>query len=600
MTVTEVERVAPEQPPRSTRRRRWPLVVGLVAVVGAWFVWCGWTIVLAHNDIQDGRALARDLQHDGYDQLIDGDDRSQLDAVRARFTAAAERLEQPGLAPLRIVPVIGRQLDSTTSLSQSVRDATTAGMVALDRLDLARGDTLPAGPGRPAALREVAQIASDLGDDLKSLDLGPDEGLIGRLSDARIELQGDIDELVATSERAEVVARGMGEVFEGPGRWLLVAANNAQMQNGSGMFLSYSVMDIEGGRITIGDVHRTEDLLPLEPVDLDTDQAALWPWMDPNGDFRHLGTSARFDATAETAADLYAAAGNEPVDGVLAVDAFALRSLLTITGPALVDGEMVTAERVVEDLLHDQYEVLVAAGPNEAAQESRRDRLGQVAKAAMDGLGRANDLESEDVDALVSAAHARHLMAWSPDPDRQAAFEAAGIDGAPPDDGLLLSVVNRGGNKLDWFLAVEATMSVRRDPAGDEVEVRARLVNQVPAGEPRYVAGPFPGSGLRSGQYLGVATLMIPGYATDLTVDGSAPVVRGPDGVHQVVGAQVLVEPGGDADVVFRFRMPAGAHELQVISAARAQLTTWSFMDPTGSPPLVFQDASPSVLRWAP
>ena len=41
--------------------------------------------------------------------------------------------------------------------------------------------------------------------------------------------------------------------------------------------------------------------------------------------------------------------------------------------------------------------------------------------------------------------------------------------------GVLLSVVNRGGNKLDWFVDVEATMSVTADAEGDEVEVHVWL-----------------------------------------------------------------------------------------------------------------------------
>ena len=63
------------------------------------------------------------------------------------------------------------------------------------------------------------------------------------------------------------------------------------------------------------------------------------------------------------------------------------------------------------------------------------------------------------------------------------AFEAAGVDGEITEGGVLLSVVNRGGNKLDWFLDVEATMSVTAAPPA-KVEVHARLRNQVGPGSP--------------------------------------------------------------------------------------------------------------------
>ena len=391
----------------------------------------------------------------------------------------------------------------------------------------------------------------------------------------------------------------MAQVFEGPGQWLLLASNSAQMQNGSGMYLSYAEMVIEHGRITIGSVEPTLGLLPAAPVPLDPDQAARWPWMDPNGDFRHLGTSPRFDATASTAARLFEAAGHGKVDGVLAVDPFALQALLQVAGPVEVDGQTVDARGVVQDLLHDQYAVFATDESSSEVQSARRDRLGKVARAAMVAFERAAHVERTGLDVLAAAARGRHLMAWSPAHGPQDAFEAAQIAGRLPEDGLLLSIVNRGGNKLDWSLEVDASLTALSDPSGDVVEVHAHLTNHVTAGEPRYVAGPYPGSGLSPGQYLGVATLTVPGSATGLEVVGAVPLVIGPDGSHQVIGSRVLVDPAGAADIVFRFRLPPGLHELDIVPAARAQLTRWRFAG-VGGGAQAWEDVEPRRVRWPP
>ena len=49
---------------------------------------------------------------------------------------------------------------------------------------------------------------------------------------------------------------------------------------------------------------------PATPVPLDPDIAAAWPWLDPNDDWRHLGTTARFPVTAATAQSLWTAIGS--------------------------------------------------------------------------------------------------------------------------------------------------------------------------------------------------------------------------------------------------------------------------------------------------
>ena len=103
-------------------------------------------------------------------------------------------------------------------------------------------------------------------------------------------------------------------------------------------------------------------------------------------------------------------------------------------------------------------------------------------------------------------------MAWSSIAAQQEAFEAAGIDGSVPADGVLVSVVNRGGNKLDWFLDATADLQIDASSGTDRATLTVTLHNGVvPAAEPTYVAGPYE-AGLAAGQYLGVVTADHPGH----------------------------------------------------------------------------------------
>ncbi len=74
----------------------------------------------------------------------------------------------------------------------------------------------------------------------------------------------------------------------------------------------------------------------------------------------------------------------------------------------------------------------------------------------------------------------------------------------------MVSMLNRGGNKLDQFLQVGADLTFQ--PAGPDAEVTLRiaLANLTPEGEPTYVAGPEPSSGVGEGVHLGILAVTLP------------------------------------------------------------------------------------------
>jgi hypothetical protein len=566
--------VTGSRPP--TRRRRWGLALLLAALVlGGWLAFVGWTALNAHVDIEAGRNHVRTVQLLSTAQLLDGTAEAELAAAHDRFATAVHDLGGPLVAPARLVPWAGRQLRSVTAMATSARDATAMVGEAIGRMDAAVGEGVPAGPERPAALHDLAEAADELRQGIAGLDLGPEGALIGRVEEARAEFAREIDVLTARLDGLVAVGRGMGDLLDGPHRYLVLAANNAEMQNGQGMFLQYGVLETDRGELRFDEFSSIVDMpAPATPVDLDPDLAATWPGRDPNADWRHLGTSARFPATAATAQRLWAATGRPPVDGVISVDVAALRALLALTGPLTVDEVMIDAGSVEQYLLHDQYvESFGTGATDEDAQSARRDRLGAAAVAALDAVGGQLPLDLSAVDPVERWLFERHLMAWSSIPEHQAAFEAAGVAGAVPADGVLASVVNRGSNKLDWFLEVGARIDVEPAPEAADtrrVTLTVRMHNTVdPANEPDYVAG------RAAGDYLGEVTVTIPGLASGVTVEGGPLVVEGRDGASAVYGAGVVVEPGAEARVVFAFDVPADLERLVLQPSGRTNGLSW-------------------------
>ncbi|HEX2040093.1 MAG TPA: DUF4012 domain-containing protein [Acidimicrobiales bacterium] len=568
-----------DRPPADgARRGRRRLVLGLVlATVVAWGIAVGLSLAGAHRDVRSGLDAVRAAQRaSSPEDLLEGRPLEPLRRGGRAFGRAERRLDSVLLAPLRVLPIAGRQLRSAAALAGAASDVADVGADAV--ADARRVLRRPhgTGPERVAMLREMARLAGDAERRLRDLDLGPSRALVDPLAERRAEVVERLDRLRSSLRNGRVVATELADLLTGPRRYLVLAANNSEMRAGSGMFLSAGELAFADGSFRLGAFRPTGDLyIQGEPPPVtDADHRDRWGWLNPNREWRNLGASPRFDATAELASRMWAATGGAPVDGVLAMDPVALRAVLRATGPVRVADREVTADNVLDLLLHDQYVGIRSQA--DRAQAGRRELLGLIAQAALDNLERGGWETATLASQLADAAQGRHLLAWSSEADTQEAWQRARVDGRLQEDSLLLSVLNRGGNKLDRFLHAAAAVEVR--PSGEETEVvvRVRLENRTPEDESLYIAGPFPGSGVGEGDYTGLLSLNVPGWAGGLTADVDRPAASGADGPTRVHAVPVTVRRGETATVAFRFRVAARHAAFTVEPAARVPAIAWT------------------------
>jgi hypothetical protein len=586
--------------------RRWVattlFVFGLV-----WVGYLGWSGLKAKSSAEAGRDRLELLAEDPVaEAILRGELDEDMRLARADFDDAAGRLGGLAFWPVRQLPWIGRQVRSASSMSGAGREVldialelTATSSPLMDQLDagtLDEGDALAAlGP----VLGELHQQAIDI-------DLGPDEALFGPLSSARIELGDRHAQLVDALGRSAAATIGVADFLEGPGTYLLFAANNAQMQSGSGKLLSVGTLEVRDGDVSVGLVRSIATLeLPSPAVELEADFAARWGWLEPGSIWANLGLTPRFDVTAATALDMWDAIGNSPVDGVVIVDPVALSAVIRGTGSIVVDGEDFSADSLLTELLHDQYfdigeEGIVEGSEFEANQTLRRDRLASIAAAVM------ATITNDDVDQLSvlleldDAARGRHIMFYSVDPTQQRAWSAAQLSGELQSDSMMLSLVNRSATKSDQFINLSSRVEVLPAAEGSarertEVVVTVTIQNNVPLGEPSYIAGARPELGLLYGDYLGVLALNIPGAAANGRVDDDEHLaVVGADGPTRVVGSWVTVPQGQSVTRVFRFDLPKGFETIRVEPSARVPVVFW---DAGG---LVFDDSLPNEIVVAP
>ena len=364
----------------------------------------------------------------------------------------------------------------------------------------------------------------------------------------------------------------------------MLAANNAEMRVGSGTFLEIGMLTVDKGTLRLDSMSSVGDyVVPPGSVPLTGDVAGRWGFLQPNVEWRNLGASPQFPSQARLASEMWHATTGQTVDGVLALDVVALKDLLEATGPVhLGDGTTMTADQVLADVMLRQYLGIVGY----PSQTSRRDRLSEIARGALDQLDHGGWHAADLVDDLRGAAQGRHLLAWSPQSAEQRGWTAAGIDGVVPTDAVLVGLHNRGGNKLDQFMNINGQVGVAKAPkptagAGWDVTLTLQLQNVTPAtGIPQYVEGPYPGAvGAAAGLYQGYAVFELPRFAGSihLSVDGTPArfVTAGPDGTSQVVAAYVQVPRGISRRVVATFTVPTVRRSLLFAPSARVPAIAW-------------------------
>jgi len=569
------------------RRSRLPLLLGAVAViVVGWVVAAGIQVSSMATDVDDGAAYVDEARKgtddlmslvgaigvDSTDEAVDA--REQLDAGVAEFDAALDTAGGPVLMPVRWMPVLGRQLRTTTTLLDTAITLGADTSDAIGELQQIAGRSASTPQDRLSAVRASQDVLGGLGRSLEDPDLGSGTALLGPVRDARARFSDQLAQTRATVNSAEISLAGVGDLLQGPSTYLVLAANNAEMRSGSGMFLQVGSMTISDGSFDLSEFTTAQELFLDQPgSELDPEIAARWGTLVPNQEWRNLNLSPRFDESARMAADMWAASGRGPVDGVMSVDVVAVQALLELTGPVEVatdDGPLtVDADNVRNKLLRQQYEDFDDRG-------ERRDQLGLVAAAVFDAFNQ-RPIPAADLVGLIDLNGAeRHLMLWSNEPAQQAAWEELGVSGVLPEDALMVSLINRGGTKLDPYMDLRATLQASDEGDRRRVTVVVDIDNTSPESLPRYVQGPYEGSGAVAGEYVGILALSVPAAATELATSTDGFAVVGEDGPTQVVGANVAVPRGEQRQVTFSFELPEEWEKVQVTSGARVPATRWT------------------------
>jgi hypothetical protein len=574
------------------RRRGWLIASGIVLVL---LVWAGVLAVKtwsAYRHDQKGLASLQQVRANlNPDELTTSGTVQALDEAQLEFDAAQSDLSSPLFDPVTVIPVVGRQLRSVRALSSAAGSVSAVGSSFLSQVHSVLDQPHNAGPERVTSLRHLGALSLSAEQQLSRIDTGPSQALVSPLAGKHNEFVTQLDDARLRLTKAAGVSAAVATILQGPQSYVVLASNEAEMRAGSGTFLEVGTAATADGSVKLGDLGPSGDhSLSVGAVPVAGDLQRNWGWLHPSLDMRNLGLTPQFDVTAPLAARMWTASTGEQVDGVLALDVAGLRQLLEATGPVEANGRTVSADDVEQYLLHDQYVGLTETSPNSSDREAA---LGALAGAVLRQLqGQTTDLKSL-ANATSSAVAGRHLMIWSKNPAAEAAWVASGVSGSLTAQSVDVSLINLSGNKLDQYVPIRVVVSTKRAGSRTAVTLTTRLTNMTPPGEPQFVAGPFLGSPVSYGEYIGLVATNLPATATRISVTGAGPLAaKGAEGPTWLAAVPVTLLQGVSSTVVIHFLMPGSHGSMTLVPSARIPPEQWTANGKT------FDDSAPATITW--
>jgi hypothetical protein len=565
-------------PDRTQRRRR---LIGIAMITagsvlllaGLWLVV---TALMARSQGNQVREEARRLA-----ARVSANDWAGAHASAAELRAHAHRAHQltsgPVWALAAALPSGGEPLQTirglTAGLDTIAQDALPQLVTAAERLnprtlrrpdgsiDLARLAAL--GPALHSSSASVAQTAKVIGD-------LPRHTWMSSVDASQADALGQVTLLRNALRSADIAVRILPTMLgqDSPQRYFLAFQNEAEARGTGGLPGAFAIVEASHGKLRFTRMESDTTLNNIAAdVDFGPEYRRLYDGAAPTSYYGNSNLSPHFPYAAQIWASMWKRYSGQKVDGAIAVDPTALSYLLAVTGPAtLPDRTLISADNAVALTQATSYAKFAAT--TEAADTRRRRYLLGIASAASEKILKDRADPVAMLQAAGKGAGERRLLVWSADPATQSDLAQTAVAGVIPETRapyVGLSVVNGGGNKLDYYL--DRSLTWQRTGCGPvrRTTVTVRLTNNAPAsGLPPYVTGRSdrrsypvkPGDNRLAVSYFATSGAVM----NDIKVAGRPGTGRiGSERGHPVYTLDVELPRGTSRTIVLHLSEPAGS-----------------------------------------
>lgn len=429
----------------------------MLAIVGV--VWA--------KNVYDAAAEGRAQASSGVRSLVTGDNAaavSKFQAAGESFVRAKDMLGPGWLTDAaKAVPLVGRQVSVVDALLALGLHGSEAGT----ELAATVSDMPGKGAGKTPTITEKgrrhldAALVSLCAAAARAPELS-DDGLLPPLAGVVSSVHDALAPVTPFLTRCDSLAGLERYLLSGQHRFLLVSQHPGEIRPTGGFIGSYGVLSIGPRGFSLEKYEGIEELpvppelhIPSPPGDILTRwfklRDANW-WID-------------FPTSARELLMFWHEYGQEPVEGVIAIDTSAMSAILEVTGPVTVakHDETFTAENLLERLNYlletDYHEKQVEAGWTLNPKEKKAVLVALAHQLTERVLSGGPKVMAQSLYALSRAADQKHLQLYVLDPAGQAAVTGLGWSGSltPPEGTTDLLAVSNAMNR-----ATKANMGVRK------------------------------------------------------------------------------------------------------------------------------------------
>ncbi|WP_420866079.1 DUF4012 domain-containing protein [Mycolicibacterium neoaurum] len=556
------------------RHRRAVIIGGLVAfaIVVAFVGWLAKSGLDAKSALEQARSNAQQAK----DALQQGDSEAAsrfVDHAQYHAQAASDATHSLPWTVTSAIPWVGSPFRTGQQISDVVlglandvlKPAAQAGTaLSPDRLvDGSRVDVALLRSEEPN-LTSLAEAATRLNSEAQAIS---DPRYVSTLSDARTQLQEQTAQITGLLENTALASRLVPPMMgaDGPRSYFMAFQTNAEARGTGGLLGGFGVLRFDNGVATVDTLGANTALdKPFAPIDLGAEFNQNYGYANPFSDFRNSNLSPHFPYAAQIWKSMWAQQTGMNVDGVIALDPFALSYILGAVGPVTMpDGEQVTKDNVVELTESTAY----ARFPTD--QAARKQYLQDIASEVVKKVTGSTGSPKALLEALGKSVSQGRIAVWSAVPAEQELLEQTPLAHIVPDDDAPYAAVvlnNLGGNKMDYYL--ERQIEYAADGCTGETRnstITVRLKNAAPPGPlPDYVASaaglnPELPLNLPSGSMAtSVKLLATKGAQLESALSNGqrVQVFSGTELGHPTFEIQVLIPPGQSGELTFRLTEP--------------------------------------------
>jgi len=453
-------------------------------LAGAWIIV---TAMLARHELGLVRDEVRQLR-----SQIDNRDFAGASATAKAMATHAHRAHRyttgPAWAVAAHVPLGGAPLKTARGIAAG---ADTLGRSALPTLISARDTLDPADLRSADGTVDVARIAAiapsiaradaTVSSVTARLQRLPRRSWVSGIDRARRDVVEQLLGIAKTVRSADIAAQALPDLLGGNGvrRYFVTFQNDAEARGTGGLPGAFGIAEANHGKLRFVRFYNDNTLDNVSAdVDFGKDYDQLYLGTKSTSLYVNSNLSSHFPYAAQIWLSMWAKHTGQKLDGAVALDPTALSYLLRVTGPAaLPDGTSITADNVVALTQSTAY----VTYPD---RDKRRVFLRTVAATVGDHVVASRADLHDIVDAAGQASDERRLLVWSRVPSIEALIEQTSVSGSIPDTSTAfvgLSIVNDGGNKLDYYLDRSVVWQADGCSADRNVTVTITLTNDAPA-----------------------------------------------------------------------------------------------------------------------